>query len=92
MTAVTVMWIGAAMLVSGIFELFGAIRSEGWKAGLLAFLGGALSIVAGGVLLARPALGAGLFAILLTALKTLKNRPDHRPPFSPYRQQKSSGS
>ena len=67
MTAVTVIWIGAALLVSGIFELVGVFRANGWQAGLLAFLGGALSIMAGGYLLSNPLRGSAILAFVLTA-------------------------
>ena len=66
MTAVTVIWIGAALLVSGIFELVGVFRANGWQAGLLAFLGGALSIMAGGYLMSNPARGSAILAFVLT--------------------------
>lgn len=67
MTAVTVVWIGAGLLVSGVIESVGALKANGWRAGALAFVGGLLSVAAGGVLMARPMLGAGVFALLLTA-------------------------
>jgi uncharacterized membrane protein HdeD (DUF308 family) len=58
-------FIGALILVSGICELIGAVKSEGWKQGILASLGGILSIIGGAVILARPVLGLALLTIIV---------------------------
>lgn len=57
--------IGTVMLVGGIFELIGAMHAGGWKAGLVGFLSGALSLLAGGAILARPLLGLSVLTLVL---------------------------
>jgi uncharacterized membrane protein HdeD (DUF308 family) len=57
--------IGAMLLLNGILELFHAFTSGGWKAGILAFLGGALAIIVGAMIMARPVIGAAIIGIVL---------------------------
>lgn len=52
--AATSIFVGSFILIGGIFELIHAFQGNGWKAGILAFLGGALSIFCGVFMLARP--------------------------------------
>ena len=65
-TAVT-MVIGALLLLSGIFEIVHTYTAGGWKAGIFAFLGGALAIIGGGLILARPMLGLAMLTLILIA-------------------------
>jgi uncharacterized membrane protein HdeD (DUF308 family) len=57
--------IGAMLLINGILELVNAFSARGWSAGLPAFLGGVLAIIAGGVLMAQPIVGSAIIGILL---------------------------
>jgi uncharacterized membrane protein HdeD (DUF308 family) len=57
--------IGAMLLLNGILELVNAFSAGGWKAGLLAFLGGALAIIAGGMIMAQPVIGSAIISIML---------------------------
>ena len=63
-TAAT-MVIGAMLLISGIFELVHAFSTGGWKSGVVAFLGGALAILGGGLVLSRPLFGLAMLALIL---------------------------
>jgi len=63
-TAAT-MIIGAMLLISGIFELVHAFSTGGWKSGVVAFLGGALAILGGGLILSRPLYGMAMLALIL---------------------------
>ena len=51
-TLISVIFIGAALLIAGIFQIVHAFANKEWGAFLLALLGGALYIV-GGLLIAR---------------------------------------
>jgi uncharacterized membrane protein HdeD (DUF308 family) len=57
--------IGAMLLLNGILELVHAFSADGWKAGSFAFLGGALAIVAGGMIMAQPVIGAAIIGMML---------------------------
>lgn len=59
------MFIGAAVLIGGLFELVGAFRAEGWKAGIFAFLGGLLAVVCGLMVLGRPLVGLAVLTLIL---------------------------
>ena len=61
----TAIWVGVAMLFGGVVQLVGAFKADGWKSGLLGFLGGLLGLVAGGVLLSRPVMGLALFTLVM---------------------------
>ena len=55
-TAVTIV-IGILLLGSGIFELVHAFQTKGWKIGFGSFISGALAILGGGLVMARPVYG-----------------------------------
>ena len=57
--------IGMVLLITGIVELIFAFATDGWKAGVLAFIGGIITIIAGGLLIARPVIGSAVLTILL---------------------------
>lgn len=57
--------IGALLLLNGVLELVHAFSARGWQAGVLAFLGGVLAIIAGGMLIAQPLIGSAIIAIVL---------------------------
>jgi uncharacterized membrane protein HdeD (DUF308 family) len=59
--------IGVSLILGGILELMMASGVGGWKAGPSAFLGGALAILAGGILIAHPVLGAAVVGMFLIA-------------------------
>jgi uncharacterized membrane protein HdeD (DUF308 family) len=60
--AVTVV-IGVCLLIGGVARLVGAFSAGSFGQGTLAFIGGALTLLAGVILVARP--GAGLAALTL---------------------------
>ena len=62
---VAVMMIGIMLLLSGFFELVHAFSIRGGKSGWVAFLGGALGIAGGTLILARPLYGLALLALVL---------------------------
>ena len=57
--------IGAMLLLNGVLELVHAFSARGGTAGVLAFLGGVLAILAGGMLMAQPLIGSAIIGILL---------------------------
>jgi uncharacterized membrane protein HdeD (DUF308 family) len=63
--AVVSVIIGMVLLIAGIFELIAAFAADGWPAGILAFLGGALSILVAGLLIARPVVGSAVLTVIL---------------------------
>ena len=63
--AVVSMIIGMVLLIAGIFELLAAFSADGWPSGALAFIGGALSILVAGLLIARPVVGSAVLTVIL---------------------------
>ena len=59
--------VGAMVLVQGIMQLVYAFRAKSWGAGILVFVLGGLSIVAGVLVLAHPLMGLGFLTLLLAA-------------------------
>lgn len=59
--------IGISLIIGGVMELLMAFTAKGWKAGIWAFLGGALAVIAGGLLIARPMIGSAVIGIILIA-------------------------
>ena len=59
--------IGVLLMAAGILELMSAFSAGGWKAGVPAFLSGVVAIIAGGLLVANPVLGAGAVSAMLIA-------------------------
>ena len=64
--AVAIM-VGAMMLVGGIFQLFASFKAESWGRGILKFLLGALTALAGLMLQGRPVFALLSLTILLAA-------------------------
>jgi len=58
---------GISLVIGGVMELFVAFSAKGWQAGVWAFLGGILAILAGGLLIGRPVVGAAMVGIILIA-------------------------
>lgn len=65
------MFVGVMLLISGIGHLVGAFKAGSFGSGLLGFLGGTLTSVAGVVMLFRPVVGLGLLTILLAVYLVL---------------------
>ena len=63
--AFVTMVVGALLLLNGILELVHAFSARGWEVGTLSFLGGALAILAGGMLMAQPLIGSAIIGIVL---------------------------
>jgi Short repeat of unknown function (DUF308) len=57
-TLVSVIFIGAALLIAGIFQVIHAFANKGWVAFLMALLGGALYIVGGLLIMDEPVNGS----------------------------------
>jgi uncharacterized membrane protein HdeD (DUF308 family) len=66
-TFVSVAIIGAAMLVSGVFEIIGAFQMKSWESFILWILLGVLYAVAGFFVFENPLLAASVFTLLLGA-------------------------
>jgi uncharacterized membrane protein HdeD (DUF308 family) len=64
-TVVSVLWVGAMMLVSGIFEIISAFSVKTWGKFLLWALLGALYVVAGLMVFENPLLAAGILTLVL---------------------------
>jgi uncharacterized membrane protein HdeD (DUF308 family) len=63
-TMVTVI-IGVVLIVSGISELIHIFSSSSWKRGIFDFVGGALAIIGGGLIISSPLLGMAMLSMLL---------------------------
>lgn len=64
-TVVSVLWVGAMMIVSGIFEIISAWSMKTWGKFLLWALLGALYVVAGLMVFENPLLAAGILTLFL---------------------------
>ena len=62
--AITII-IGVMLIMSGIVELVHAFSGNGWKAGIFDFIGGALALIGGGLIISRPLLGLALLTLIL---------------------------
>lgn len=68
-TLISVIFIGAALLVSGVFQIIHAFANKGWGAFLFALLSGVLYVVGGFLIMREPVTGSVLItALLLVAL------------------------
>jgi len=56
---------GVLIGVGGVLQVIHAVRAKSWGAGTLRFLGGALSLVCGGLMVARPGVGLAVLTLLL---------------------------
>lgn len=62
-----VVLIGLAMIVGGVARLIGAFGAGSFGRGTLAFIGGALTLLAGVILVARPGFGLATLTLILGA-------------------------
>jgi uncharacterized membrane protein HdeD (DUF308 family) len=67
-TLISVIFIGAALLIAGIFQVVHAFANKGWAAFLLALLGGALYIVGGLLIMDEPVNGSVVITLLLAVV------------------------
>ncbi len=64
-TLVSVIFIGAMMLVSGVFSLIHAFMMKTWQSSLLSALAGALYIIGGVLIMQEPIQGSMIITIFL---------------------------
>jgi uncharacterized membrane protein HdeD (DUF308 family) len=64
-TFLSVIFIGAALLVGGVFQIIHAFANKEWGAFLLSLLGGALYIVGGLLIMDEPVNGSMVITILV---------------------------
>jgi uncharacterized membrane protein HdeD (DUF308 family) len=60
-------FVGVAIAVAGFARLFGAFHAGSFGRGALAFIGGALCVLGGLIMAARPGLGLALLTLMLGA-------------------------
>jgi uncharacterized membrane protein HdeD (DUF308 family) len=60
-------FVGFALVVGGVARLIGAFSAGSFGRGTLAFIGGALTLLAGVVLVARPGIGLATLTLMLGA-------------------------
>ena len=60
-------FVGLAMIVGGVARLIAAFSAGSFGRGTLAFIGGALSLLAGTILVARPGFGLATLTLMLGA-------------------------
>jgi uncharacterized membrane protein HdeD (DUF308 family) len=61
------MFIGVALVIGGVARLVGAFSAGSFGRGTLAFIGGALALLAGVVMVARPDIGLATLTLMLGA-------------------------
>jgi len=66
-TLLSVIFIGAALLVGGVFQVIHAFANKEWGAFLFALLCGALYIISGFLIMSEPVQGSVVITILLVA-------------------------
>jgi uncharacterized membrane protein HdeD (DUF308 family) len=59
--------VGLAMVIGGVARLVGAFSAGSFGRGTVAFIGGALTVLAGVVLVARPGVGLATLTLMLGA-------------------------
>lgn len=64
-TFVTVLWVGALILVGGVVQVIHAFRVKGWGRFFYWVLAGLLYVVAGGLIMYNPLLGAGVLTLFI---------------------------
>lgn len=64
-TVVTVLYVGALILVGGVVQVIHAFRVQGWGRFFYWLLAGLLYVVAGGLIMYNPLLGAGVITLLI---------------------------
>lgn len=60
-------FVGAAILVGGIFQVLHAFQGGGDRRPIFAFLSGLLAIICGGLMFAKPLLGLSILTLILIA-------------------------
>lgn len=66
-TVVSVIFIGAAMIVAGIFQVIHSFTVRGWGSFLLSLLAGVLYVIGGLLIIDEPVAGSVIITIFLTA-------------------------
>jgi len=66
-TLISVIFIGAALIVGGVFQIIHAFANKGWGAFVLGLLCGALYIIGGLLIMNEPLQGSVLITIFLLA-------------------------
>ena len=64
-TVVTVLYVGALILVGGVVQVIHAFRVQGWGRFFYWLLAGLLYVVAGGLMMYNPLLGAGVLTLMI---------------------------
>lgn len=64
-TVVTVLYVGALILVGGVVQVIHAFRVQGWGRFFYWLLAGLLYVVAGGLIMVNPLLGAGVLTLMI---------------------------
>jgi len=59
------LFVGAAVLVGGMARLIASFKAESFGQGAVAFLGGALAVIAGLIMMARPGLALATMTLML---------------------------
>jgi len=67
-TLAGVIFIGAALLVSGVAQIVQAFMTKGWSGFLFSILGGLLSIIAGVLIMQEPVAGSVIITMFLLAV------------------------
>lgn len=70
-TLISVIFVGAAMIVGGVFQIIHAYANKEWSTFLFGLLCGALYIVGGFLIMDEPVRGSLLITILLLAALTI---------------------
>ncbi len=64
-TIATALYVGALILVGGVIQVIHAFRVQGWGRFFYWLLAGLLYVVAGGLIMYNPLLGAGVITLLI---------------------------
>ena len=64
-TVVTALYVGALILVGGVVQVIHAFRVKGWGRFFYWLLAGVLYVVAGGLIMSNPLLGAGILTLMI---------------------------
>ena len=60
-------FVGASLMIGGIFQIIHAIKGGGAGASTFAILSGLLALICGGIMFAKPLLGLGVITLFLIA-------------------------
>lgn len=67
-TLATVWFLGAVLLGAGVIDIVSAFASKGWRGFGLPLVSGILAALVGGLLMFRPAVGAGVLTLVLALM------------------------